>query len=175
MRLRCSWLRRHGCGSIRPPATRVISDLAVNHWWRTSEYLYDKQENLYYRDSTYFDKREANGKKVFWGRGNGWVMGGLVRMLQYLPSNHPVAAEVREAIQGHVPPNCSPASRRTVCGAPACWIRLPIRSRKPVHPVSTPTPSHGASTRACWTARPMNPPCARHGRRWFPVSRTMAN
>jgi len=64
-------------------------DLAVAHWWRTSDYLYDKSEHLYYRDSTYFEPREANGQKVFWGRGNGWVMGGLVRMLQYLPSNHP--------------------------------------------------------------------------------------
>ena len=64
-------------------------DLSVNHWWRTSDYLYDKNEHLYYRDSTYFDKREANGKNVFWSRGNGWVMGGLVRMLEYLPSNHP--------------------------------------------------------------------------------------
>ena len=64
-------------------------DLAVNHWWRTSDFLYDKNEHLYYRDSTYCDKREANGKNVFWSRGNGWVMGGLVRMLQYLPSNHP--------------------------------------------------------------------------------------
>ncbi len=68
--------------------TRYL-DLAVNHWWRTSDYLYDKDEHLYYRDSTYFDKREANGRKVFWGRGNGWVMGGLVRMLQYLPARHP--------------------------------------------------------------------------------------
>ena len=64
-------------------------DLSVNHWWRTSDYLYDKNEHLYYRDSTYFDKRETNGKNVFWSRGNGWVIGGLVRMLQYLPSNHP--------------------------------------------------------------------------------------
>lgn len=64
-------------------------DLAVAHWWRTSDYLYDKTEHLYYRDSTYFKLLEANGKNVFWGRGNGWVMGGLVRMLQYLPANHP--------------------------------------------------------------------------------------
>jgi hypothetical protein len=68
--------------------TRYL-DLGVNHWWRTSDYLYDEQEHLYFRDSNYFKKREANGKKVFWGRGNGWVMGGLVRMLQYLPQNHP--------------------------------------------------------------------------------------
>ena len=64
-------------------------NFAMKEWWRTSDYLYDKDEHLFFRDSTYFKKREANGKKVFWGRGNGWVMGGLVRTLQYLPMNHP--------------------------------------------------------------------------------------
>jgi len=65
---------------------------AVDAWWRTSDYLYDKDEHLYYRDSNYFARREANGRKVFWARGNGWVMAGLVRMLQYLPANHPAHA-----------------------------------------------------------------------------------
>ncbi len=69
---------------------------AVTNWWRTTAYLYDKEEHLYFRDSTYFEKREANGKKVFWGRGNGWVMGGLVRLLQYLPSNHPDRARFEQ-------------------------------------------------------------------------------
>jgi unsaturated rhamnogalacturonyl hydrolase len=64
-------------------------DFAVTNWWRTTDYLYDKDEHLFFRDSTYFKKTEANGKKVFWSRGNGWVMGGLVRMLQFLPMNHP--------------------------------------------------------------------------------------
>ncbi len=64
-------------------------NFAVKEWWRTSDYLYDNEEHLYFRDSSYFKKTEANGKKVFWGRGNGWVMGGLVRTLQYLPVNHP--------------------------------------------------------------------------------------
>ena len=64
-------------------------NFAVKEWWRTTDYLYDKDEHLFFRDSTYFKKTEANGKKVFWGRGNGWVMGGLVRTLQYLPMNHP--------------------------------------------------------------------------------------
>jgi rhamnogalacturonyl hydrolase YesR len=58
-------------------------------WKATSDYLYDKEEHLYYRDSTYFEKRENNGKKVFWSRGNGWVMGGLARVLQVLPPDHP--------------------------------------------------------------------------------------
>ncbi|MGO4377080.1 glycoside hydrolase family 88 protein [Pseudoduganella sp. RAF19] len=71
-------------------------DFAVSEWWVTSDYLYDKDEHLYFRDSTYFDKREANGKKVYWGRGNGWVMGGLVRMLQYLPASHPARASFEQ-------------------------------------------------------------------------------
>jgi rhamnogalacturonyl hydrolase YesR len=64
-------------------------DFAVTNWWRTTDFLYDGEEHLFFRDSTYFKKTEANGKKVFWSRGNGWVMGGLVRVLQYLPTNHP--------------------------------------------------------------------------------------
>jgi rhamnogalacturonyl hydrolase YesR len=64
-------------------------NFAVKNWWHTTDYLYDQEEHLFFRDSSYFRKTEANGKKVFWGRGNGWVMGGLVRVLQYLPMNHP--------------------------------------------------------------------------------------
>ena len=52
----------------------------------TYEHLYDKEERLFFRDGNYLDKREANGKKVFWGRGNGWVMGGLAEILKTLPA-----------------------------------------------------------------------------------------
>ena len=55
----------------------------------TSELLYDKEEHLYARDATYLSKREANGQKIFWSRGEGWVMGGLVRTLEYLPKDDP--------------------------------------------------------------------------------------
>ncbi|GAE83255.1 rhamnogalacturonides degradation protein RhiN [Bacteroides reticulotermitis JCM 10512] len=41
----------------------------------TYDYLFDKDENLFYRDHRYFTMKEANGAKVFWGRGNGWVLG----------------------------------------------------------------------------------------------------
>lgn len=58
----------------------------------TYDHLYDKEEQLFYRDRRYFDKREANGKKVFWGRGNGWVLGGLVEILQALPKEEPSRA-----------------------------------------------------------------------------------
>jgi rhamnogalacturonyl hydrolase YesR len=63
-------------------------DFANRLWWVTSDYLYDKAEHLYFRDSTYFTQKEPNGQKLFWSRGNGWVMGGLVRMLQYMPKDY---------------------------------------------------------------------------------------
>ncbi|MEE9432350.1 MAG: glycoside hydrolase family 88 protein [Melioribacteraceae bacterium] len=53
----------------------------------TYNYLYDKVEHLFYRDDNYFTKVEANGKKIFWGRGNGWVIGGLPTILEEVPSN----------------------------------------------------------------------------------------
>jgi rhamnogalacturonyl hydrolase YesR len=64
-------------------------DFVLTNWWRTADYLYDKRERLFFRDSTFFNKREPNGKKVYWGRGNGWVLAGLVRVLQDVPANHP--------------------------------------------------------------------------------------
>ncbi len=68
---------------------RRYLDFAVEKWWVTSDFLYDREEHLYARDSSIFPKREQNGRKIFWSRGNGWVMGGLVRMLELLPADHP--------------------------------------------------------------------------------------
>ncbi len=58
-------------------------------WAITDKLLWDRQEQLFFRDATYFDKREKGGEKIFWSRGNGWVMGGLVRVLQVLPRSDP--------------------------------------------------------------------------------------
>lgn len=64
-------------------------DFLNKEYQATYEYLYDKEENLFYRDCRFFVKRESNGKKVFWGRGNGWVLGGLVEILKALPLDEP--------------------------------------------------------------------------------------
>lgn len=53
----------------------------------TYNHLYDKEEKLFFRDSRYFNQKEANGRKVFWGRGNGWVIGGLAEILKTLPAD----------------------------------------------------------------------------------------
>ena len=54
----------------------------------TYDYLFDKADTLFYRDHRYFTMKEANGAKVFWGRGNGWVLGGLVQLLNILPEKN---------------------------------------------------------------------------------------
>jgi rhamnogalacturonyl hydrolase YesR len=64
-------------------------NFAVTNWWRTTDYLYSTNDHLFFRDSTFFNKAETNGVKVFWSRGNGWVLAGIVRTLQYLPMNSP--------------------------------------------------------------------------------------
>jgi len=62
----------------------------MNHEWDiTTGHLYDPTEHLYFRDSRYFTQKQANGKPLFWSRGNGWVMGALVKILQVLPANDP--------------------------------------------------------------------------------------
>jgi lysophospholipase L1-like esterase len=58
-------------------------------WKKTSDLLYDENEHLYARDESYKDKREPNGQKIFWARGQGWVMGGIARTLMYLPTDDP--------------------------------------------------------------------------------------
>lgn len=73
------------------------SYLELSHklFLETYDLLYDKEQHLFSRDAGYLinakgeGKREANGKKIFWSRGNGWVMGGLVRLLKELPKDHP--------------------------------------------------------------------------------------
>jgi len=56
--------------------------------------LYDKEEHLFARDLGYVikgeptDRHEANGEKIFWSRGNGWVMGGIVLILSELPKDY---------------------------------------------------------------------------------------
>ncbi len=59
-------------------------------WDITTALLYKRSKHLYFRDASYLDKHEKNGEPLFWSRGNGWVMGGIVRVLKQLPANSPL-------------------------------------------------------------------------------------
>lgn len=83
---------------MAPPAGVALSDVTgdstyaayVNREWGiTEKLLYDRQKHLFSRDANYLDKHEKNGEKVFWSRGNGWVMAGIVRVLSTLPPDDP--------------------------------------------------------------------------------------
>ena len=64
-------------------------DFMHRQWWVTTDYLYSNADHLYFRDSRFFHRREANGNKIFWSRGNGWVLAGLVRVLRVMPADYP--------------------------------------------------------------------------------------
>ena len=93
---------------MAPP---VLADLAaithddkywqfMDHQWHiTDNLLYDKDEHLFSRDLTFLDKREKNGRRVFWSRGNGWVMAGLVRVIDRMPADSPLRAKYVARLQ----------------------------------------------------------------------------
>jgi rhamnogalacturonyl hydrolase YesR len=78
---------------------RKYLDFLDAMWWDTTDFLFDPSEGLYYRDKNFVGKPNANGKKVFWARGNGWVMGGAVRVLQHMPKNHPTRPRYVKLLQ----------------------------------------------------------------------------
>ena len=84
---------------MAPPAGVQLSDITGDdtynayvdrEWGKTEKVLYDRQKHLFSRDVNYLNKREKNGEKIFWSRGNGWVMAGIVRVLATLPSDDPL-------------------------------------------------------------------------------------
>jgi rhamnogalacturonyl hydrolase YesR len=64
-------------------------------WWATTERLYNPAVGWYFRDESFLDLREPNGKTIHWSRGNGWVIAGLSRVLSRLPKDHPDHARYR--------------------------------------------------------------------------------
>ena len=64
--------------------------LYMEHEWTiTTKSLYDPSHHLYFRDARYLTRKEQNGQPIFWSRGNGWVMGALVRVLETMPATDP--------------------------------------------------------------------------------------
>ncbi|MEA2067984.1 MAG: glycoside hydrolase family 88 protein [Verrucomicrobiota bacterium] len=64
-------------------------DLLHRLYWDSVDFLYCEEEGLFMRDESFFDKKTPEGRPVFWGRGNGWVYAGLMRMLPYIPDHDP--------------------------------------------------------------------------------------
>ncbi len=58
-------------------------DFLMKEYKASTDFLFDKKENLFYRDER-FKTLLDNGTKVFWSRGNGWVFAGLVNIMNEL-------------------------------------------------------------------------------------------
>jgi len=63
-------------------------DYSDSETWITTDYLFDTDVNLFLRDSRFFERREENGKKIYWSRGNGWVFAGLTDIIDDLPEGY---------------------------------------------------------------------------------------
>ncbi|ROQ18636.1 rhamnogalacturonyl hydrolase YesR [Marinimicrobium koreense] len=63
------------------------AEFAHEEFWATTEYLYNEDEHLYLRDSRYFERRDDEGRLIYWGRGNGWTLAGIARILDQMPED----------------------------------------------------------------------------------------
>lgn len=73
---------------------KAYLDFMLREWRATDDYLYDPVDRLYFRDHRFFEKKEKNGQKVFWSRGNGWVLAAYARVLPLIPPDHPERARL---------------------------------------------------------------------------------
>jgi len=73
----------------RMTGDRRYAAYADSEFWAAAAVLYDGDEHLFYRDSRFRTRRDESGDKIFWSRGNGWVLAGLARILDRLPADHP--------------------------------------------------------------------------------------
>lgn len=62
---------------------RKYLDFMVTEFKATTDFLFDQEESLYYRDESYMGNLD-NGTKIFWARGNGWVFAGLTNIMNEL-------------------------------------------------------------------------------------------
>lgn len=65
-------------------------------YWDSIDFLYSKNDSLFFRDKRYFNALTTNGKKVFWGRGNAWVIGGLTQLLILIPEDNSIYGDYKE-------------------------------------------------------------------------------
>ena len=68
---------------------RRYLDFMNREWWAATRQLYRPSIGFYFRDGSFFNLREPNGKTIHWSRGNGWVFAGLARVLEHFPQDHP--------------------------------------------------------------------------------------
>ena len=73
-------------GVTRDPRYLAYAD---KEYRASAALLFDPDQSLFYRDSSFKGRSGADGRKLFWSRGNGWAYAGLARILAALPPDSP--------------------------------------------------------------------------------------
>ena len=139
----------------------------------TRDYLYDREEHLFYRDSRFFEQRDSTGKKLFWSRGNGWVFAGVARVLERLPASDP-ARPMYEELFKEMAAKLRPYRNRTGIGRPHCSPRRERRHRNRAALASSSTVWRGVSRRVCSIERNTSRSCDGVGVHWSEPSNLTA-
>jgi rhamnogalacturonyl hydrolase YesR len=82
-------------GFSRATGDPRYADLALAEVDQSIALLYDQEQRLFYRDSRFIGVRGEHGRPLFWSRGNGWALAGLVNMLAALPPGDERAVRYR--------------------------------------------------------------------------------
>ena len=69
--------------------TEKYFDEVYKKYFDVVDFIFSYNDSLFYRDQRFINRLNDENKKIFWSRGNGWVVGGLVRILKHLPSDSP--------------------------------------------------------------------------------------
>jgi unsaturated rhamnogalacturonyl hydrolase len=88
-------------GSLSTDARYIETMHAMYRDAKVRRGLFDEATGLWFRDEsyTYPEHETDSGKKIFWSRGNGWVIASVVRVLEHLPKDSPVRAEYVAMLQ----------------------------------------------------------------------------
>ncbi|MBX9245039.1 glycoside hydrolase family 88 protein [Actinotalea ferrariae] len=115
------WAERTGSTAYLDKMDALFAHVRDDGWTTTfpctaqQRGLYDATERLWYRDCRFVGTRDSSGGKVFWGRGNGWVIAAMAQVLETLPPGDPRGATYRDVLVGM-------ADRlRTLQGADGMW------------------------------------------------------
>ena len=131
-------------------------DFLDTMWFDSKAFLFDPAQNLFWRDSTF------KNTDTYWARGNGWVVAGIPRVLDYLPMNDAKRADfitVFKALIGAV---------AKVQGADGLWRSNLLHANAFPNPETSGTGFsrlvwRGASPTACSIALNIFPQCRRRG------------
>ncbi|MEM8893607.1 MAG: glycoside hydrolase family 88 protein [Bacteroidota bacterium] len=68
-------------------------------WWDVVDYLLNTDDVLFYRDRNFFDRKNQNGNPIYWSRGNGWALAGLVRVHRTLNASDPRRSDYEDLLK----------------------------------------------------------------------------